>query len=249
MSDVLLRITSPDEWASGEIGDEGDGFVHLSTPQQVLTPANALYRGRHDLQLLVLDPARLEGDVRVEGGFPHLYGTLTADAVVDTISFPCDDDGAFRLAFVPMHASQPPASDLIAGMVDDLAPLYGADVFTKAGAPSASPDEMWAPTGTFLVGWDDAGRPACGGGVKRLDDGVAEIKRMFVVAEARSRGHARRLLRALEDAARRLGYERVRLDTGPKQPHAVALYDSAGYRRIADYNGNPAATYFGEKDL
>lgn len=114
---MLLRITSPDEWASGEIGDEGDGFVHLSRPDQVLTPANALYRGRADMQLLVLDPARL-GDVRVEDGFPHLYGTLTADAVVDTVSFPCDDDGAFRLAFVPMHASRPPASDLIRGMTE-----------------------------------------------------------------------------------------------------------------------------------
>ena len=248
MSEVLLRITSPDEWAAGAIADEGDGFVHLSRPDQVLTPANALYHGRSDLQLLVLDPARL-GDVRVEDGFPHLYGTLTADAVVDTVSFPCDHDGGFRLAFVPMHASRPPASELIAGMVEDLAPLYGADVFTKAGAPSASPDEMWAPTGTFLVGWDEDGRPVCGGGVKRLGDDVAEIKRMFVVADARSRGHARRLLTALEDAARRIGYSRVRLDTGPKQPHAVALYDSAGYRQIPDYNGNPAATYFAEKDL
>jgi uncharacterized protein (DUF952 family)/GNAT superfamily N-acetyltransferase len=239
MSDALVRITSPDVWAAGEIGDEGDGFVHLSRPDQVLTPANALYRGRTDLLLLVLDPARLD-DVRVEDGFPHLYGTLTTDAVVDTVSFRCDDDGVFRLAFVPMHASRRPASDLIRGMTDDLAPLYGADVFSKTGAPSASPDEMWAPNGTFLVGWDEEGRPVCGGGVKRLDDGVAEIKRMFVVADARSRGHARRLLSALEGAARRLGYSRVRLDTGPKQPHAVALYESAG---------NPAATYFGEKDL
>jgi GNAT superfamily N-acetyltransferase len=148
-----------------------------------------------------------------------------------------------------MHASEPPASDLIAGMVADLTPLYGPDVFSSPGAPSAAPDEMWAPAGTFLVGWDDGGRPVCGGGVKRLGDGLAEIKRMFVVDDVRGRGHARRLLHGLEDAARRLGYSRVRLDTGPKQPHAVALYRSAGYREIPDYNGNPAATYWAEKDL
>jgi len=246
--DVVLRITSPEEWAEGRITDEGDGFVHLSRPDQVLEPANALYRRRDDLQLLVLDPTKL-GDVRVEGGFPHLYGELTSEAVVDVVSFPCDGDGAFRLALVPMHASRPPASDLIAGMVADLTPLYGADVFSQTGAPSAKPDEMWAPTGTFLVGWDEHGRPICGGGVKRLEDGIAEIKRMFVVEDARSQGHARRLLRGLEDAARRLGYGRVRLDTGPKQPHSVALYRSAGYREIPDYNGNPAATYFAEKVL
>jgi uncharacterized protein (DUF952 family)/GNAT superfamily N-acetyltransferase len=248
MTDVLLRITSPSEWADGRISDEGDGFVHLSRPEQVLTPANALYAGRTDLQLLVLDPAALD-DVRVEGGFPHLYGTLTADAVVDVVSVPCDGDGAFRLAIVPMHASEPPASELIAGMVADLTPLYGPDVFSSPGAPSASPDEMWTPMGTFLVGWDDSGRPVCGGGVKRLGDGLAEIKRMFVVDDVRGRGHARRLLQGLEDAARRLGYSRVRLDTGPKQPHAVALYRSAGYREIPDYNGNPAASYWAEKDL
>ena len=242
---MLLRITSPDEWAGGRITDEGDGFVHLSGPHQVLTPANALYAGRRDLQLLVLDESKL-GELRVEGGFPHLYDTLTADAVVDVVSFPCDDDGTFRLALVPMHAAEPPARDLLAAMVEFLDGLNGP--VDPDAMPSASPNEMWAPAGTFLVGWDETGPVACGG-LKRLGDGVAEIKRMFVVPEARSRGHARRLLTGLEDAARRLGYRRVRLDTGPTQPHAKALYRSAGYVEIPDYNANPKATYWGEKAL
>ena len=72
---------------------------------------------------------------------------------------------------------------------------------------------------------------------------------MYVVPEARSRGHARRLLYALEDAARELGYVRVRLDTGPLQPHARALYESEGYREIPDYNDNPYASFWGEKEL
>ena len=59
----------------------------------------------------------------------------------------------------------------------------------------------------------------------------------------------RELLQALEDAVRDLGYERARLDTGPRQPHAEALYRSAGYEEIADYNGNPHASFFGEKRL
>jgi GNAT superfamily N-acetyltransferase len=67
--------------------------------------------------------------------------------------------------------------------------------------------------------------------------------------EARGRGWARRLLTALEDAARELGYRRVRLDTGRLQPAALALYPAAGDREIADYNGNPFASYWGEKDL
>lgn len=244
---MLLRITSPAGWAHGRIETEGEGFVHLSGPHQVLTPANAMYRGQRDLVLLVLDASKLHHEIKVEGGFPHLYGALTADAVIDVVSFPCDDDGTFRLVLVPMHAGEPPAKGLVEGMVADLAPLYGR--IDGDGTPSATPEEMWAPTGTFLVGWGDEGTPVCGGGVKRIGDGTAEIKRMFVVPGARTRGHARRLLTGLEDAARRLGYSRLRLDTGSEQPHAKRLYESAGYREIPDYNGNPHASYWAEKDL
>ena len=243
---MLLRITSPAEWAAGELRDDGEGFVHLSRPDQVLTPANERYHGRRDLRLLVVDDARLHGEIRVEEGFPHLYGRLTLDAVIDDLPLPADEDGAFRLVCVPMPAADPPASELIAAMVAEMAPLYGP--IERPGMPTATPAELSPPTGTFLVGWDETG-PVCGGGVKRLADGIAEIKRMYVVPAARSRGHARRLLAALEDAARRLGYSTVRLDTGPKQPHASALYASAGYREIGNYNANDAASYWGEKSL
>ena len=243
---TLLRITSPTEWADGRIDDDGDGFVHLSQPHQVLTAANTYYRGQRDLLLLVLDESKV-GEIRVEGGFPHLYAPLTAVAVVDTVAFPCDDDGTFRLALVPTHATVAPASDLLAAMVAFLAELNGP--VDPAAMPTASAGELWAPGGTFLVGWDERGTPVCCGGVKLLEGGIAEIKRMYVAPDARSRGHARRLLAGLEDAARRLGYERVRLDTGPRQPHAEALYTSAGFVEIPSYNGNPVATYFGEKRL
>ncbi len=152
------------------------------------------------------------------------------------------------MEFRAMDAAQPPASELIEAMIASLIPLYGR--IDGADAPTASPEDFSPDRGgVFLVGLDDDGRPVCGGGVKRLGDDVAEIKRMFVAEEARGRGLARLLLVVLEDAARDLGYARVRLDTGPRQPHAEALYSSAGYRDIPDYNGNPYASYFGEKDL
>jgi hypothetical protein len=53
----------------------------------------------------------------------------------------------------------------------------------------------------------------------------------------------------LEDAARRLGYQVARLDTGPRQAHAQGLYEAEGYVAIANFNGNPVATFFGEKRL
>jgi GNAT superfamily N-acetyltransferase len=151
------------------------------------------------------------------------------------------------MEFRAMDAASPPASELIEAMIEDLVPLYGR--IDTPDAPKASPDDFAPPAGVFLVGYDDDGAPVCGGGVKRLGPGLAEIKRMYVVPSARGRGLARVLLAALEDAARNLGYARVRLDTGPKQPHAEALYRSAGYAEIADYNGNPYASFFGEKAL
>jgi ribosomal protein S18 acetylase RimI-like enzyme len=60
---------------------------------------------------------------------------------------------------------------------------------------------------------------------------------------------ARALLEALEQTARDLGYESVRLDTGPKQQHALALYRSAGYADVPPYNDNPFACFWGEKFL
>ena len=88
-----------------------------------------------------------------------------------------------------------------------------------------------------------------GGGLRRLGDEVAEIKRMYVRPDARSRGVAAALLRALEEAAGAMGYTRLRLDTGPKQVTARRLYRAAGYREIAPYNDNPFACFWGEKRL
>jgi drug/metabolite transporter (DMT)-like permease len=89
---------------------------------------------------------------------------------------------------------------------------------------------------------------ACGG-IRALPDGSAEIKRMYVVPDARGRGIGAQLLARLEDEARRLGYGRLRLDTASKLTEAQALYRSAGYEEVDDYNGNTAASHWFEKRL
>jgi GNAT superfamily N-acetyltransferase len=110
------------------------------------------------------------------------------------------------------------------------------------------PEEMVPPDGVFVLIEAD-GRAVAGGGVRRLEDGVGEIKRMFVVPDARGQGHARRLLEGLEAAAADLGYGRLRLDTAQSMTTAMGLYRRAGYRDIPDYNGNSYASFWGEKDL
>jgi GNAT superfamily N-acetyltransferase len=150
------------------------------------------------------------------------------------------------LRFVESPADRPPASVLVAAMIDELVPLYGR--IDVPGAPSATPAEMGPQSGAFLLGIEDQ-RAVCCGGLKRLSDEVCEIKRMYVVPEARGRGIAQLLLDALEDAARGLGYSVARLDTGARQPHAQRLYERAGYRSIDDFNANPFACFWGEKAL
>jgi GNAT superfamily N-acetyltransferase len=151
------------------------------------------------------------------------------------------------MRFEPVPADVPPASDLVAAMVAEMALVYGP--IDVPGMPSATPADFAPPHGTFLVGFDDEGAAVCGGGIKRLDDEAAEIKRMYVVPSARGRGLARVLLAALEDAARDLGYTIARLDTGPRQPHAQRLYEASGYRPIGNFNANPVASFWGEKRL
>ena len=148
---------------------------------------------------------------------------------------------------VPMEDE--PARSLAAAMRAEMEALYEGLVIDGRDMPKAGPRELGPPHGVFLVGFDERGEPVCSGGVKRLDDRACEIKRMYVVPAARGTGRARELLAALEDGARRLGYEIARLDTGPRQSHAEAFYRAAGYAPIDNFNANPVASFFGEKRL
>ena len=108
---VLVHLCSNAEWAAaqdpGELRPESlakNGFVHLSSPEQVHLPANRLYAGRTDLVLLRIDPARLSSPVRWEPGvptdpdgmvFPHLYGALPVQAVINVTPYLPDEAGCF----------------------------------------------------------------------------------------------------------------------------------------------------------
>jgi GNAT superfamily N-acetyltransferase len=148
--------------------------------------------------------------------------------------------------FRPARSDESPGRELLAELIDHLNAIYPG----RAARPGSvtTPREMVAPEGAFLIGWEGERAVACGG-LRRLEDGICEIKRMYVVPGARSRGVGRALLRALEDAARELGYDRVRLDAGPEQRHSRVLFASTGYVEIAPYNGNHIADYWAEKSL
>jgi GNAT superfamily N-acetyltransferase len=132
-------------------------------------------------------------------------------------------------------------------MEDEIEELY-ADRPGSIHSVGASVEEMSPPEGAFVL--VEAGGELVGcGGLKRLDEGTCEIKRMYLRPEARGGGLSRGLLDALEARALELGYLRARLDSGDRQPAAIRLYEGAGYERIPDYNGNTAATVWFEKRL
>jgi GNAT superfamily N-acetyltransferase len=140
-------------------------------------------------------------------------------------------------------------SALAEQLVDELQQEY----VTRYGGrdeTAVDPGQFAAPYGAFFVATID-GVPIGCGGLRRHDDGVVEVKRMFVRSEHRRRGHARALLRALEDWARSSGYRTVILETGLAQPEAVALYASEGYAPIdgfGHYKDAPLSRSFA-KDL
>ncbi|MEU6641389.1 DUF952 domain-containing protein [Saccharomonospora sp. NPDC046836] len=110
---MLLHICPAADWAA--VPDGGlyrpaslaeAGFVHCSDFGTVHLPATRLFRGRTDLLLLCVDPARLGVPVRWEPAvppepgapwFPHVYGPIPATAVVAVHRFPPEPDGSFRL--------------------------------------------------------------------------------------------------------------------------------------------------------
>jgi uncharacterized protein (DUF952 family) len=107
---LILHATSRGAWdeareagayTAPSLADEG--FIHCSTPEQMTRVANFILRGQAGLVLLCIDEARVSADVRYEGyrdegpRFPHVYGPLNLDAIVEVVDFPPSSDGTFEL--------------------------------------------------------------------------------------------------------------------------------------------------------
>src|SRR5882762_4881559 len=134
---------------------------------------------------------------------------------------------------VQVSAENPAAPEclrLIAQLTAELAQLYGDD----GGANSFNPLDALGRAAIFFVARIEGQAVGCGA-LRSLERGVGEVKRMFVVPEARGQGISRLILQHLESAAIAMGYNRLRLETGIRQPEAIGLYESSGYYRTSLY--------------
>lgn len=112
---VIYHIATAADWAQAQAAGEyttstlgrtlaEEGFIHASTAEQVAPVANMFYRGRPDLVLLVLDTGLVGPEIRLEPvpgwdePFPHIYGPLNADAVVQARPLEPDAGGRFSFA-------------------------------------------------------------------------------------------------------------------------------------------------------
>lgn len=105
----ILHIASRQQWDAAQQKGiyhcdslDSEGFIHCSTLLQVIKVANLFFAGQPGLVLLCIDADRLQSELRydlIEGGetFPHVYGPLNLDAIVQVLDFAPEPDGTFRL--------------------------------------------------------------------------------------------------------------------------------------------------------
>lgn len=140
---------------------------------------------------------------------------------------PMTPAAVFTIAAEPWDG--PDGAALRAAQQGELDLRYGSGDHEPGAKPTA------ADSTVFLVARDELAQPLGCGGLRRLDAGSGEVKRMYVVPQRRGTGVATALLRALEQQARTLGWTVLRLETGTAQPDAMRFYEREGYTAIENY--------------
>lgn len=151
-----------------------------------------------------------------------------------------------QVQIVPVDWRDPRAVALRERMDAEMAGIYGS-LFSSSGpaeflaarraALAVDPRDIRVT----LLAIDSDGTPLAHAALRDLG-GEWEVKRLFVDSKARGRGIGRQIMADLENAARDAGARRLILQTGDRQPKAVALYERTGYERIGIYE--PYVTTF-----
>jgi GNAT superfamily N-acetyltransferase len=153
------------------------------------------------------------------------------------------DGVAVRLRALPYD--DPVAQDLVERVQQEYVERYGG-----RDEAVVDPAEFLPPEGLFLAA-EVAGEPVGSGAWRALGAGMAEIKRVYVVPTFRRRGLARLIVEVLERSAAQAGHRSVVLNSGARQPEALALYRQLGYGPVPGYGVYacaPGAVFLG-KDL
>jgi putative acetyltransferase len=220
---------------------------HFHGPIEVLaTRLVAIPHSRQELTFSRVHETRIPG---IPKGFSRALSAVTGSRgrlrmVADTAK---DDErltsfraGVGRVAVEIQKASDPASIAAVSQLFEEYATSldFRLDFQDFRHEVDTLPGEYTPPKGTLLlarVGPDVAG---CGA-LRPLDSTTCEMKRLFVRPAFRGQGVGRNLAQSLVDAARALGYRRMRLDTVPAMTTAITLYRSMGFVDIPPYRYNP----------
>lgn len=172
---------------------------------------------------------------------PHPEALLAA---MDLVACALQRD---RIVIEPADPRSAPARACLQAYYDELARRF-ATGFDVALSRDPDADDMLRPRGAFLLAWSD-GLPVGCVGLKGAGTQPAEVKRLWVSPAARGLGLARRLMAAVEDAARELSIPLLRLDTNSALPEAIELYRKTGWVEIPRFNDDPYPDVFFEKRM
>jgi putative acetyltransferase len=131
----------------------------------------------------------------------------------------------------PEDPRAPEAQALLNAFVDEIRHRYDAP---PADVGYFDPSLVSVPKSAFLVARVEGRAVGCGALVP-LEDDVVEIKRMFVLPQERGHGIAKKILDRLQSLAQEFDYDRIRLETGTKQPESIALYGKSGFYRVPNF--------------
>jgi SsuE family FMN reductase len=164
------------------------------------------------------------------------------EAFLDTIEgVQSAESGPVRpaaLEVVQVRPDDPAAAPLLADLVVEYSTRYGR---TNANTQltEVPQSDFYRERGGAFVLLLHGTETVAGGAIRRYDDQTAEVKRMWTSNRHRRQGLGRRVLGELEAAAIELGYGRLYLTTGPRQPEAAALYMSVGFKPLFDVDADP----------
>jgi DNA-binding MarR family transcriptional regulator len=210
----------------------GDARVRTVTPTDAgRAERDELDRASDELARSLLEPLSDDDRGRLVAAMGVVERLLVAGAVDVAVEDPTSADARFciRAYFAELGARFEDGFDPARSVLPDVR-------------------ELAEPGGVLLVA-RMSGEPVGCGGLRLNSGGPPELKRMWVAPTARGLGLGRRLLRELEDEARRRGATAIRLETNRTLTEAVALYRSAGYVEVAPFNAERYAHHWFEKPL
>jgi DNA-binding MarR family transcriptional regulator/predicted GNAT family acetyltransferase len=222
---------------------ERDGLIRLrpGADDERVREARLTPRGRRELQLM---------NARSDEVARGLLTPLTPAQQARLVTAMDEVHRLLYLAGIRIERVEPASADArwcVAQYFEELDRRFEAGFDPGRSLPADDAD-LVPPEGAFLVAIID-GEVVAGGAVKRIARDMGSIKRMWVSETVRGLGIGRRMLEALEQQARELGFRTVRLETNGALKEAIQLYRTAGYTEVPAFNADPYAQHWFEKRL